>query len=166
MGGEWRLGPAQWEPRAGARGCPGLRDKGRRPLKGASALRRAPASTTRRASSSSSRTELSASWTRRASTRKGRLSGAKPLGGKARAQWTAPPDAAGRGVGEGLSFALQMDHFVSEVCMAGAEPRVTFRQALMVNLLADAAIESKRLGQFVDFKRFAAPKLAVAGFPP
>lgn len=78
----------------------------------------------------------------------------------------SPPDAAGRGVGEGLSFALQMDHFVSEVCMAGAEPRVTFRQALMVNLLADAAIESKRLGQFVDFKRFAAPKLAVAGFPP
>jgi len=62
------------------------------------------------------------------------------------------------------AYANQMDHFL-DVCMFGAAEKVTFQHALLVNLLADAAVQSKKTDGFVDFAQFAGPKLAAAGFP-
>jgi len=61
------------------------------------------------------------------------------------------------------AYANQMDHFL-DICMFGNKERVSFRHSLIVNLLADAGVESKKTGQFVDFKKFALPKLKQAGF--
>mmetsp|Transcript_24570 Transcript_24570/g.76564 ORF Transcript_24570/g.76564 Transcript_24570/m.76564 type:complete len:99 (-) Transcript_24570:264-560(-) len=61
------------------------------------------------------------------------------------------------------AYANQMDHFL-DVCMFGAKEKVSFKHSLLVNLLADAGLESKKTGAFIDFKKFALPKLKAAGF--